>query len=325
MTPAHGILDVRDLCVEADTRSGPVVIVDRLSLAIEAGQTVGLVGESGSGKSMTALAILRLLGSGARLSSGQVLLEGVDLAALSPKQMRGIRGGKVGMVFQEPMTALDPAYSVGEQIAEGIRAHRGLSRKEASGQAVAMLDRVGIPAAARRAKDYPHEFSGGMRQRVVIAIALASEPALLLADEPTTALDVTVQDQILGLLKDLQAERDLAILLISHDLGVIADMADRVDVMYAGQVVESADVLSLFAHAEHPYTEALLRSVPSGPGRRLEAIPGQVPTFDRLPEGCRFEPRCQLAHQECRAPGLDLHTVQPAHDARCVSPSSRRG
>ncbi len=325
MTHAHTILDVRDLCVEADTRSGPVVIVDRVSLAIEAGQTVGLVGESGSGKSMTALAVLRLLGSGARLSSGQVLLEGVDLAALSPKQMRGIRGGKVGMVFQEPMTALDPAYSVGEQIAEGIRAHRGLSRKEASGQAVAMLDRVGIPAAARRAKDYPHEFSGGMRQRVVIAIALACEPALLLADEPTTALDVTVQDQILGLLKELQAERDLAILLISHDLGVIADMADRVDVMYAGQVVESADVWSLFAHAEHPYTEALLRSVPSGPGRRLEAIPGQVPTFDQLPAGCRFEPRCQLAHQECRAPGLELHTVQPSHDARCVSPSSRRG
>ena len=325
MTPLGVVLRVDDLCVEADTRSGPVTIVDRLSLTIEAGQTVGLVGESGSGKSMTALAILRLLGAGSRLKSGRVLLDGVDLAALSPKQMRSVRGGKVGMVFQEPMTALDPAYSVGEQIAEGIRAHRGLSRKAAQAQAVAMLDRVGIPAAARRAKDYPHEFSGGMRQRVVIAIALACEPSLLLADEPTTALDVTVQDQILRLLKALQAESNLAILLISHDLGVVADMADRVDVMYAGQVVESADVWSLFARPEHPYTEALMRSVPSGPGSRLHAIPGQVPTFDLLPVGCRFEPRCELAHQECREPGLELRTVQTAHDARCVSPASGRG
>jgi len=320
----ENVLEVTDLVVEAQTRTGAVTIVDGVSLSIAPGETLGLVGESGSGKSMTALAILRLLGSGVRIAAGHVRVEGTELTALGREQMRAVRGHKVGMVFQEPMTALDPAYSVGEQIAEGVRQHLGWSKKRAWARAVEMLDRVGIPSAAKRARDYPHHFSGGMRQRVVIAIALACEPVLLLADEPTTALDVTVQDQILGLLKDLQEQDNLAVLFISHDLGVIADICDRVAVMYAGQVVESTDVMDLFAQTQHPYTEALLRSIPSGQNRRLVPIPGMVPAFDRMPVGCRFAPRCTLARDECRVGGIDLRPVEGAHLARCLFPARER-
>ncbi|MFC4948937.1 ABC transporter ATP-binding protein [Pseudonocardia sp. GCM10023141] len=312
------VLDVRDLVVEVGTAGGPLVVVDGVSLAVAAGETLGLVGESGSGKTLTALAIMRLLGSTARVASGQVLLEGTDLTTLDAKRMREVRGGRIGMVFQEPMTALDPAYTVGEQVAETVRRHRGVGRKEAWSRAVALLDRVGIPSPERRARDYPHHFSGGMRQRVVIAMALSCDPVMLLADEPTTALDVTVQEQILTLLADLRDESGLALLFISHDLGVIADICDRVAVMYAGQVVETASVYELFAAPRHPYTDALLRCVPGATGTRLATIPGTVPAFDALPPGCRFAPRCTHAAPRCAAGPVALDAVTTDHGARCV-------
>ena len=238
--------------------------------------------------------------------------------------MRAIRGEKIGMIFQEPMTALDPAYSVGDQIAQGIRVHKKVGRKQAWRQAVELLDRVGIPSPQSRANDYPHHFSGGMRQRVVIAIALACSPRLVLADEPTTALDVTVQDQILGLIKEIQTEDNLAVLFISHDMGVIADVCDRVNVMYAGQIVESAPVNDLFFHPQHPYTEALLAAIPSGTGSALRPIPGTVPTFDMMPRGCRFAPRCSFAIEACRAGPIAIQDVLERHAARCIRPASAR-
>lgn len=318
------VLEITDLSVEAPTRDGWVTIVNQVDLSVNAGETLGLVGESGSGKSMTSLAIMRLLGQGTRISSGSVKLLGRDLVNLPEKEMREVRGEQIGMIFQEPMTALDPAYSVGDQIAQGIRVHKKVGRKEAFKRAVQLLDRVGIPSPASRANDYPHHFSGGMRQRVVIAIALACSPKLILADEPTTALDVTVQDQILGLLKEIQAEDNLAVVFISHDMGVIADVCDRVNVMYAGQIVESAPVDDLFARPQHPYTEALLASIPSGPGSRLQPIPGTVPTFDLMPTGCRFEPRCKFATADCTTGPIVLSELWPEHAARCIHPSSAR-
>ncbi|MBB5805635.1 oligopeptide/dipeptide ABC transporter ATP-binding protein [Saccharothrix ecbatanensis] len=312
------VLEVRDLVVEVAAADGPLVVVDGVSLSVDAGETLGLVGESGSGKTLTALAVMRLLGSSARISGGQVLLEGVDLTKLDERRMRGVRGGRIGMVFQEPMTALDPAYTVGEQVAETVRRHLKLSRKDAWARAVALLDRVGIPSAERRARDYPHHFSGGMRQRVVIAMALSCEPVVLLADEPTTALDVTVQEQILTLLAELRDESGLALLFISHDFGVIADICDRVAVMYAGQVVETAPVRELFATPRHPYTDALLRCVPGAEVGRLATIPGTVPGFDALPPGCRFAPRCAHTTPSCVAGPVALEVVDQAHQARCV-------
>ena len=312
------VLEVRDLVVEVGTANGAMTVVSGVSLAVDAGETLGLVGESGSGKTLTALATMRLLGATARIASGQVLLEGTDLTTLPDKRMRDVRGGRIGMVFQEPMTALDPAYTVGEQVAETVRRHLGLNRKEAWKRAVAALDRVGIPSAERRARDYPHHFSGGMRQRVVIAMALSCDPVVLLADEPTTALDVTVQEQILTLLGSLRDESGLAMVFISHDLGVIADICDRVAVMYAGQVVETAPVYELFAHPRHPYTEALLRCVPDTEGSRLATIPGTVPAFDALPDGCRFAPRCELAAPQCTGGPIALAQVRADHRSRCV-------
>ncbi|MGI5131124.1 ABC transporter ATP-binding protein [Pseudonocardia sp. CA-107938] len=312
------VLEVRDLVVEVGTAHGPMTVVSGVSLAVAAGETLGLVGESGSGKTLTALATMRLLGTTARIASGQVLLEGTDLTTLPERRMRDVRGGRIGMVFQEPMTALDPAYTVGEQVAETVRRHLGVGRAEAWKRAVAALDRVGIPSAERRARDYPHHFSGGMRQRVVIAMALSCDPVMLLADEPTTALDVTVQEQILTLLGALRDESGLAMLFISHDLGVIADICDRVAVMYAGQVVESAPVHELFAHPRHPYTEALLRCVPDAEGSRLATIPGTVPAFDALPDGCRFAPRCELAAPQCTSGPIALAQVRADHRSRCV-------
>ncbi|MCO1658551.1 ABC transporter ATP-binding protein [Pseudonocardia humida] len=312
------VLDVRDLVVEVGTAHGPLVVVDGVSLAVAPGETLGLVGESGSGKTLTALAVMRLLGSSARIAGGQVLLEGTDLTTLGVKQMREVRGGRIGMVFQEPMTALDPAYTVGEQVAETVRRHRRVPRKQAWKRAVELLDRVGIPSPERRARDYPHHFSGGMRQRVVIAMALSCDPVVLLADEPTTALDVTVQEQILTLLAGLRDESGLALLFISHDLGVIADICDRVAVMYAGQVVETAPVHDLFAAPRHPYTDALLHCVPGAAGTRLATIPGTVPAFDALPPGCRFAPRCAHVAPGCDDGPVALEIVDPAHRARCV-------
>ena len=312
------VLEVRDLVVEVGTAHGPMVVVDGVHLEIAAGETLGLVGESGSGKTLAALAVVRLLGSSARIGSGAVLLEGRDLTALDGAGMREVRGGRIGMVFQEPMTALDPAYTVGEQVAETVRRHQRLPRRQAWERAVALLDRVGIPSPQRRARDYPHHFSGGMRQRVVIAMALSGDPVLLIADEPTTALDVTVQEQILTLLGELRDESGLAMLFISHDLGVVADISDRVAVMYAGQVVETAGVYELFAAPRHPYTDALLRCVPGPTGTRLATIPGTVPAFDALPTGCRFAPRCTHATAACAAGPVALDPVEPGHLARCV-------
>ncbi|MBC3191117.1 ABC transporter ATP-binding protein [Pseudonocardia sp. C8] len=306
------MLEVRDLTVEVATASGPTVVVDRVGLSVAAGETLGLVGESGSGKTLTSLAILRLLGSSARIAGGSVVLDGTELTELDERRMREVRGGRIGMVFQEPMTALDPAYTVGEQVAETVRRHLRLSRREAWRRAVAALDRVGIPSAAQRARDYPHHFSGGMRQRVVIAIALSCDPVLLLADEPTTALDVTVQEQILTLLAGLRDESGLAMVFVSHDLGVIADICDRVAVMYAGQIVETAPVRELFARPRHPYTDALLRCVPGPVGTRLATIPGTVPPFEHLPAGCRFAPRCGHAAPICEEP------VELTDGVRCV-------
>ncbi|WP_066951683.1 ABC transporter ATP-binding protein [Microtetraspora fusca] len=318
----NAVLEINDLVVEVATAHGPMVVVSNVSLAVGAGETLGLVGESGSGKSLTTLAVLRLLGTSARIASGEILLRGpdgvLDLVTLPERRMRDVRGGRIGMVFQEPMTALDPAYSVGEQVAETVRRHLGLGRTDAWKRAVELLDRVGIPSADRRAHDHPHHFSGGMRQRVVIAMALSCDPVVLLADEPTTALDVTVQEQILTLLGELRDESGLALLFISHDLGVIADISDRVAVMYAGQVVETAPVHELFAAPRHPYTRALLRCVPSPGSDRLATIPGTVPTFDALPLGCRFAPRCEHAAAVCEGAPIGLDTVAATHFARCV-------
>ena len=270
---------------------------------------------------MTALSVLRLLpGAGARHGGGQVLLDGQDLTALSEKQMSRLRGEAIAMIFQEPMTSLNPTMTVGDQIAEAIRLHRKLSWKEARRLALEVLEEVKIPAAARRFDDYPHQFSGGMRQRVMIAMALACKPRVLLADEPTTALDVTIQAQILNLLSELKAAHGMAVLFITHNLGVVAQIADRVAVMYAGEVVETADVQTLFARPTHPYTEALLRAMPrvDADSQVLDSIPGGVPAITAMPAGCAFAPRCRLKEARCEARRPDLTDIGPGHQVRCV-------
>jgi peptide/nickel transport system ATP-binding protein len=308
MTP---VLDVADLTIRFPNG---LAAVDGASLRAMPGETLALVGESGCGKSATALAIIGLLAEGTAVG-GAVRLAGTDLLALSAEEMRRLRGGDVAMIFQEPMTSLNPAFTAGDQVAEAIRAHRGGSRRAAFDEAVAMLDRVRIPDAARRARQYPHEMSGGMRQRVMIAMALACRPRLLIADEPTTALDVTVQAQILSLLDELKRETGTAVLLITHDLGVVADHADRVAVMYAGRIVESAPAAALFARPEHPYTIGLLGARPSATERaeRLASIEGTVPDLRAPPPGCRFAPRCpfRVARCDADAPALsrDEHAV----------------
>jgi len=304
------LVDVVDLKVHFATDAGVVKAVDGVSFHIDKGETLAVVGESGSGKSVTSLAIMGLLQKG--ISGGQILFEGRDLAACTTSEMRRIRGTEIGMIFQEPMTSLNPVLTVGEQIAERIRTHNGLSHRAAMAQAVDMLQLVRIPDAARRAQSYPHQMSGGMRQRVMIAIALACHPKLLIADEPTTALDVTIQAQILDLMRSLQQEFGMAILFITHDLGVVAEMADRVVVMYSGRAVEEADVREIYARPRMPYTRALLRSIPrvdraANHQQRLEAIPGNVPNPLRLPSGCAFHPRCSFTAQTCidTAPSLE--------------------
>lgn len=264
------ILVAENLCVDVAAQHGTVRILDSVSLSVNPYQTLGLVGESGSGKSMTASALMRLLPPAAKLTSGSVKLEGVDLASLSEKQMRAVRGSKIGMIFQEPMTALDPTFSVGAQVAQTVQVHTGVSRKDAWAKAVNMLERVGIPSAARRANDHPHHFSGGQRQRVVIAMALVGESKLLLADEPTTALDVTVQAQILDLLKELRDERGLGMIFISHDLGVISDICDEVGVMYKGEIVERGDIFEVMYAPQHEYTRQLLEAARETSGMKKE-------------------------------------------------------
>ena len=302
------------------TTFGTTAAVDGVSLSVERGKTLGIVGESGCGKSMLSLSIMRLTPPAARIA-GQVLFDGRDLLTLAGRDMRAIRGRRIAMIFQESMTSLNPAFTVGDQIAEAMRAHdRATPAAELRRRTVAALDRVRIPAAARRAEDYPHQLSGGMRQRVMIAMALACAPDLLIADEPTTALDVTVQAQVLDLLRDLQAQTGMAIVLITHDLGVVAEMADEVAVMYAGRVVERARGPDIFDDPQHPYTLGLLGSIPriEENRERLLAIEGTVPAPFALPRGCRFHPRCVFMADACTRTDPALLPLGPSHTAACI-------
>ncbi len=298
---------------------GGLTIVDDVTFSVAAGETVGVVGESGSGKTLCGLAIAGLLPAPVRQLAGQVRLEGRDLSGLSERQLRDVRGAGIGMIFQDPIRSLNPAFSVGEQIAEAVRWHEKASRRAAWERAVEMLADVGIRSARVRAHDYPHMFSGGMCQRVMIAVALACRPKLLIADEPTTALDVTIQAQILELLSELQARHSLAILLISHDMGVVLDVSDRVMVMYAGQLVEVAPVRELIGARQHPYTDALLGFATGARGQdqRLETLPGGVPSPGEWPAGCRFAPRCPYAIEHCHAAPPALEQAADRHRVRC--------
>jgi len=311
------VLEVRDLAVEFATERGRLRAVDGVGFAVRPGRTLAIVGESGCGKSVTALAVMGLLPGSARLS-GTIRLLGRDLLGLPAEAWRARRGREMAMVFQEPMTSLNPAFTAGEQVAEALRVHEGLSSRAAFDRAVEMLAHVRIPDAARRARQYPHQLSGGMRQRVMIAMALACRPRLLIADEPTTALDVTVQAQILALLDALKRETGTAVVLITHDLGVVADHAEEVAVMYAGQIVERAPVATLFARPEHPYTVGLLGAAPSLEGKRgrLASIEGTVPDMLHPPAGCRFAPRCPFRIPRCEA-APPLAPVGVAHEAAC--------
>ncbi len=328
---APALLELDRLSVTVPGPHGPVAAVREVSLTIERGEMLGLVGESGAGKSLTAFAVPRLLPSGARISGGRILLDGEDLLALGEPQMRRIRGRRVAMVFQEPMTALNPAFTIGFQVAEAVRAHESVSRREARAKARRLLDRVALYDAGRRLGAYPHELSGGERQRVVIAMALACRPDLLLADEPTTALDVTVQAQILELLRSLRDELGLAVLLITHDLAVIAETCERVLVMYAGEIVEEAPASALFAHPAHPYTRDLLATalLPGGSDGRapaengtmsrgeLPALAGSPPDPGDRPSGCAYHPRCALAWEVCRERAPELRSAGEEQLARC--------
>jgi len=319
------VLEVRDLRVEIETRRGLVHAVDGASFSLEAGDALGLVGESGCGKSMTLRAIMGLLPMGGRVVEGEVLVDGVDLRGLSPLEMQEVRGTKVSMIFQEPMTALNPVMRLGEQIAEGPMAHLGQSRRAAHATAVELMKLVGIPDAERRARSYPHEFSGGMRQRIMIAIALACRPKVILCDEPTTALDVTIQDQILKLLVNLCHDFGVSLVFVTHDLAVIAQTCQSVAVMYAGQVVETGMVDEVFRQPRHPYTLGLLRSVPDFEkiSDSLDPISGSPPDMIAPPSGCRFHPRCQFVQNDCRSGSFPLRTIAHGrltaciHDDRC--------
>jgi oligopeptide/dipeptide ABC transporter ATP-binding protein len=312
------LLEVRGLRTHFFTQDGVVKAVDGVSFAIDNSRTLGVVGESGCGKSVAAFSIMRLVTRPGRIVEGQILLHGRDLLKLGEDDMRHVRGHSISMIFQEPMTSLNPVYTCGDQISETVSAHLGLGRREAAERAEEMLEQVGIPDPKRRAKEYPHQLSGGMRQRVMIAMALSTTPALLIADEPTTALDFTIQAQILELMKDLRSRNQMAIMLITHDLGVIAEMADDVVVMYAGKVVERADVTTVFEEPHHPYAKGLINSIPrlGERRRRLEVIQGVVPNPLNLPKGCLFKRRCPSAMPVCdNAPPLQL--IAPNHLSRC--------
>ena len=318
------LLEIKDLKVHFKTDEGWLHAVDGVDISVERGQTVSVVGESGCGKTVTAMTVLKLLPMPpGRIAGGQVLWQGRDLVTVDDEAMRRVRAKEIAIVFQEPMTSLNPVYSVGEQIAESVRLHEGLSRKAAMARAVEMLALVRIPTPQRRINDYPHQFSGGMRQRVMIAIALACNPQLLIADEPTTALDVTIQAQILDLLGELKERLGMAVLLITHAMGVVAEVAQRVVVMYAGMVVEEASVEELFAHPRHPYTQGLIRSIPridtaALHKARLEQIPGTVPKLIEPAPGCRFAPRCKHAAPECVAATPALREPVRGHKVRCI-------
>ncbi|MGW2487050.1 ABC transporter ATP-binding protein [Streptomyces sp. NPDC001606] len=314
------LLDVRDLHVEFRTRDGVAHAVNGVSYHVDEGETLAVLGESGSGKSVTAQAVMGILDSPpGRITAGQILFQGRDLLTLKEEERRKIRGAGMAMIFQDALSALNPVLSVGDQLGEMFVVHRGMSRKDARARAVELMDRVRIPGAAQRVRDYPHQFSGGMRQRIMIAMALALEPALIIADEPTTALDVTVQAQVMDLLAELQREYHMGLILITHDLGVVADVADRIAVMYAGKIVESAPVLDIYKAPAHPYTRGLLDSVPrlDQKGRQLYAIQGLPPNLMHIPPGCSFHPRCPMAQDVCRADEPPLYPVSEVRGSAC--------
>jgi oligopeptide/dipeptide ABC transporter ATP-binding protein len=318
------LLEIKNLHTYFQTREGLVCAVEGVSFYLDRGELIGLVGESGCGKSITALSIMRLVAPPGKIVAGEILFEDRDLLQLSNAEMRSMRGNDVAMIFQDPMTSLNPVFTVGEQIAEALRLHRKLSRKDARAAAAEAMREVSIPDPELRVNDYPHQLSGGMRQRVMIAMALACDPKVLIADEPTTALDVTIQAQILELLDNLRRTRDLAVLLITHDLGVVAEVADRVAVMYTGKIVEESPVDELFARPKHPYTEGLLRSVPKLTAKdvarktRLQTIEGTVPRPTALPPGCHFEPRCPYRMPRCREAEIPLYQAMEGVTVRCV-------
>ena len=313
------LLRVNNLKTYFDTDDGIVPAVDDVSFTLDEGETLGIVGESGCGKSMTALSILRLVPPPGQIVDGEIWLKGEDLLARKESEMCKIRGNEISIVFQEPMTSLNPVFTVGDQIAETIRHHQGLDKKTAWQKSIESLDAVGIPTPKERAHNYPHQMSGGMRQRIMIAMAISCHPSLLIADEPTTALDVTIQAQILDLIGKLQDEMGMAVMLITHNLGVISEAAHRVLVMYAGQIVESANVDMLFTRACHPYTKGLLNAVPklTGSADRLAAIKGSVPEPTQMPDGCRFASRCEFATEQCRSDMPKLEAVDSDQMVRC--------
>ena len=318
------LLEILGLKTTFQTRAGLVKAVDDVSFEVAEGEFLGLVGESGCGKSITALSVMRLIYPPGKITGGSIKFKGEDLITVTEDRMREIRGNDIAMIFQDPMTSLNPVYTVGEQISEALRLHRKLDKKAAWAAAIAAMKEVSIPAAERRASDYPHQLSGGMRQRVMIAMALACDPELLIADEPTTALDVTIQAQILELLDELRRSRNLAVLLITHDLGVVAEAVDRVCVMYTGKIVEESGVDAIFAEPKHPYTRGLLNSVPKlsdaavAKEARLQTIEGMVPSPTDLPLGCHFEPRCTYRMKECSEHEIPLYTVENSVEVRCI-------
>ncbi|WP_328468838.1 ABC transporter ATP-binding protein [Streptomyces sp. NBC_00448] len=314
------LLEVRDLHVEFHTRDGVARAVNGVDYSVNAGETLAVLGESGSGKSVTAQTIMGILDMPpGRITHGEILFQGQDMLKMSAEQRRRIRGRKIAMIFQDALSSLNPVLSVGYQLGEMFRVHQGMSRKQARAKAIELMDRVRIPAAKDRIGDYPHQFSGGMRQRIMIAMALALEPDLIIADEPTTALDVTVQAQVMDLLAELQREYNMGLILITHDLGVVADVADKIAVMYAGRIVESSPVHDIYGAPAHPYTKGLLQSIPrlDQKGQELYAIKGLPPNLTRIPGGCAFHPRCPIAQDVCRTEVPTLHTVGAERGSAC--------
>jgi oligopeptide/dipeptide ABC transporter ATP-binding protein len=324
------LLEVRDLHTYFRTRAGEVRAVDGVSFDVEVGEMLGIVGESGCGKSVTVLSLMGLVQPPGRVVEGSAMFQGRDLLKLGGRQMEDIRGREIGMIFQDPMTSLNPTLTIGTQITETLRRHLGMNRKQARTRAAELLDEVHIPNAARRLDDYPHRYSGGMRQRVMIAIALACNPKLLIADEPTTALDVTVQAGVLDLFNELRTQHEMGVIIITHDMGVVAETANDIIVMYAGQIVEQASALDLFDNPEHPYTEALLAALPQVEGEgiregRLLSIPGRPPDLIEPPPACRFAPRCSYAGQDdCAIVPPELREIRPGHWVRSAHPASER-
>lgn len=318
--PKH-LLEVKDLCTRFDTEDGTVFAVNGISYALDEGETLGVVGESGCGKSVHALSIMRLIPiPPGRIERGEVLLQGRDLLKLKNDEMRNVRGAQLAMIFQDPMTSLNPVLTIGFQIMEALRLHQGMNESAASDRAAELLEMVGIPEAKQRLADYPHQFSGGMRQRAMIAMALSCNPLILIADEPTTALDVTIQAQIIDLVKRLRDKLGMAVIWITHDLGVVAGLAKRVNVMYAGSLIETGEVKKIYGNPQHPYTLGLLGSLPHPdrePGTKLFSIPGEPPDLVGLPSGCPFAPRCTFAAERCQNEIPWLELVEPGHQVAC--------